>query len=61
MMVHLGRGHRIQFAFVGYPQVDYSSGDVYLGAGYTILVEMPAFLICKHTFCEIIMIYSLKI
>lgn len=51
-----GGGQHIKFAFVVYPQVQYSRGDAYLGAGYLILVEMPAFLICSRiSYDEIIL------
>lgn len=49
-MVHLGRGQCIKFAFVEYPQVDYSSGDAELEAGYTIVVGMPAFFFFLSSF-----------
>lgn len=40
-------GQRIQFASVDCPPVEYSNGDDYLGAEYTVLVQRPAFLICS--------------
>lgn len=41
--------------------VEYSNGDAYLGAVYTILVEMPAFFICNHTFYDKIILYDLDL
>lgn len=52
-------GLHIKFAFAGYHQIGNSSGDAYLGTGYTILVEMPAFLICSHTFYDEIILHDL--